>query len=105
MSSRSRIPVFTVATTVTMEQIKLGTVVCNAAGGAFALTLPAMGDDNDGLELLVKSASTSGVNAVTITPTTDTVNGGATLALAGANDAALLRYVAALSDWIAVISA
>lgn len=104
MSSRSRIPVISAEATITLEQIKIGTIVFNAAGGAFAALLPNMGDDNDGLELLIKSASTSGANGVTLASASDTINGGASYTLAGANDAALLRYVAALSDWIAVVS-
>jgi hypothetical protein len=63
-----------------------GLILADATGGAITVTLPAVADAGEGAAYLVKKTDASG-NAVTIDGSgAETIDGGATVALAAQND-------------------
>ncbi len=73
-----------------------GTILANAAGGAFPVTLPAANSVPAGRRFSVKKID-AGANAVTLTAAgTDKIDNGATFALAAAN-----KYVTVECDGVA----
>jgi len=69
-----------------------GVFICDASGGAFALTLPAAGSlENDEARQIIVKKKDSSVNAVTVTRAgSDTIDGSTTYALTAQYDAVTL---------------
>jgi len=78
----------TAATTLTNNDYIL---LCNPAGGAFTVTVPAASSVQPGRNYIVRSTGTT--NAVTVSPASGTINGAASVTLpSGATPASTELY-------------
>lgn len=85
--------------TITTTDKGLPVFLCDAAGGAFTITLPALADWRSLACVCIRK--NSGANAVTVAAAGgETINGAASVALAAQGEALFLWAPATGTDWI-----